>query len=540
MYAKKPWLKFYGAVRPHIDYPVRPLASLLEDAVQEFPDQNAYIYYGRQCTYRELGRLTHRLAGALHALGIKKGDRVAVMLPNCPQFVAAYYAVARLGAIVVNTNPMYTEREILHQVRDSGVETIVTFVEAAPRVLAVRDQTPLRHVILTSLQDKKPELPSGTLSMDDLLASAWPEVPPVEVNAREDVAVLQYTGGTTGISKGAMLTHYNLVSNAVQVNEWCAGVEMERILTVLPLFHVYGMTCCMNLALITGGTMILLPRFDAKEVLEAIKNYRPTFFPGVPTMYTAILNYPGLDQYDLTVVPFFNSGAAPMPLEVMEAIRRRLAGSNSAYSEGYGLSEASPVTHSNPITTTIKPGSIGVPYPDTGCRIVDLETGEGDMPVGEPGELIIQGPQVMKGYWNNPGETAKALRNGWLYTGDIARMDEDGYFYIVDRKKDLIIAGGYNIYPREVEEVLYELAQVKEAAVAGVPDRYRGETVKAYIVFKEGQTLTAEEVIQFCRTRLAAYKVPKLVEFREQLPKSAVGKLLRRQLVEEERQKLSS
>ncbi|MDW7675137.1 MAG: long-chain fatty acid--CoA ligase [Bacillota bacterium] len=540
MYANKPWLKFYDkSVHASIDYPEKSLYSLFEEAVKNFGDNTAYNYYGQQCTYKQLGGLIGAFASALHGLGVKKGDRVAVMLPNCPQFVIAYFAIVRLGAIVVNTNPLYTEREIRHQANDSGAKAIITFVEAIPRVMAVKPQTGLENVILTSLQGQKPEeLPEGSLWMQDIMATATGEIPQVNIDPKDDVAVLQYTGGTTGVSKGAMLTHFNLVSNAMQTLEWCDGVTTERIMTVLPLFHVYGMTCCMNFALITGGTMLLYPRFEPKEILEAIKQHQPSVFPGVPTMYTALLNHPDSEQYDLSVVGFFNSGAASMPLELAEKLKKRLAGTEAVYSEGYGLSEASPVTHTNPIHTLIKTGSIGIPYPDTECKVMDIETGLQEMAVGEPGELVIRGPQIMKGYWNKPEETGNTLRNGWLYTGDIAKMDEDGFFYIVDRKKDMIIAGGYNIYPRDIEEVLYEMPQIQEAVVAGVTDPYRGETVKAFIVLKEGQELTVEEVTEFCKKELAPYKVPKLIEFKKELPKSAVGKLLRRVLVEEEKQRV--
>ncbi|MBS4022714.1 MAG: long-chain fatty acid--CoA ligase [Dethiobacter sp.] len=543
MYLQKPWLKFYDScVRHTLDYPDKPLSSLLTEVARKSPQQTAYIFYDKQSTYSELECQTNRFASALHGLGIKKGDRVAVMLPNCPQFVLSYYAIVKLGAIVVNTNPTYTERELLYQLNDAGVETLITFEDAVARIAAVKDKLSLRHVILTSILGNKPKLPDfACLCMDELIEGATGEAPPVEVNALEDVAVLQYTGGTTGVSKAVMLTHSNLVSNSIQMRERFAvlGIGMERVLTVLPLFHVYGMTCCMNMALISGGAMIMLPRFEAKEVLEMIRIHRPTYFPGVPTMYNALLNHPETQQYDLTVIPFYSSGAAPMPLELIEALNARLAGSKSVYAEGYGLSEASPVTHSNPVHN-IRIGSIGLPYPDTECRIVDIETGKTDMPVGERGELVIKGPQVMKGYWNRPQETENSLRDGWLYTGDIATMDEDGYFYIVGRKKEMIIAGGFNIYPREVEEVLYELPQVQEAVVAGVPDKYRGESVKAYVVLKEGERLTEDEVITYCKGCLTSYKVPRSVEFRSELPKTNVGKLLRRVLIEEEKQRLSA
>ncbi|MGQ9824728.1 MAG: long-chain-fatty-acid--CoA ligase [Desulfotomaculales bacterium] len=533
----RPWIEVYkrGGVSYDLQFEKISLHSLLARTVENFPEKTAMIFFGREISYRQLGLFVERLASALSGLGVRKGDRVALMLPNCPDFVVSYYALLRLGAIVVNTNPMYVEREIEHQVNDSQSKMIITLADLYPRVKNVSGKTPLERVLLTGFAGK-PELPEGVLWLPDLYLSERPPALPVEIDPVEDIAVLQYTGGTTGVPKAAALTHFNLYANTTQVNHFFQGEENKKvILSVLPFFHVYGMTCCMNLAVAVGATMILVPRFNPAEIAQIISQYRPTFFPGVPTMFLALLNYPEFKEYSTVMV--YSSGAAPLPREVFNGYAQKLAGSESVLAEGYGLSEASPVTHSNPVFGENKPGSIGIPYPATECKIMDTETGTRVMPVGEIGELVIKGPQVMKGYWNRPEETARTLRDGWLYTGDLARMDEDGYFYIVDRKKDLIIAGGYNIYPREVEEVLYTHPKVLEAVVAGVPDPYRGETVKAYIVLKPGETATEDEITEFCRERLAAYKVPRLVEFRAELPKSAVGKLLRRVLVAEETKK---
>ncbi|WP_027718204.1 long-chain-fatty-acid--CoA ligase [Desulfovirgula thermocuniculi] len=537
----RPYLKVYenGGVKWDIKIEPRTLHSLLFDAAQKYPDKTAIVFYQHQISYAQLAACVRRAAAALYEMGLRKGDRVAVMLPNCPDFVIAYYAILSIGGIVVNTNPMYVEREIQFQVNDSGSKMMVTLLDLYPRVKNVRENTPLEKVFLTGFAGKPEALPDDTIWFPDLYAVDRPPAPEIEINPEEDLAVLQYTGGTTGVPKAAMLTHYNLYANTMQTNYFFIGEEKkQRILSVLPFFHVYGMTCCMNLAIAAGTTMILLPRFVPGEVAKVISELKPTYFPGVPTMFVAILNSPEFQNFkDYANVMVYNSGAAPLPLEVFHGLSKKLEGTDSVMSEGYGLSEASPVTHANPIFGGVKPGSIGIPYPATDAAIVDAETGTKFLPPGEVGELVIRGPQVMKGYWNRPEETARALRNGWLYTGDLARMDEDGYFYIVDRKKDMIIASGYNIYPREIEEVLFEHPKIKEAVVAGIPDPYRGETVKAYIVLKEGESATEEEIIEYCRQKLAPYKVPKMVEFRKELPKSAVGKLLRRVLVEEEKKK---
>jgi long-chain acyl-CoA synthetase len=503
-----------------------------------------------------LNDLANRLANALTALGVKQGDRVALYLPNCPQYIISYYAILKLGAIVAPNNPMYVPRELQFQLNDSGSETIICLSRLYPYVRMVRPNTKLKNVIVTSIKEYFPpklkaifekfveekEGHRATIGADehwfqDVLNRA-PVTPPSVPVKPEDTAVLLYTGGTTGVPKAAEITHKNVVANAFQCKEWVANVPKEPpdlTIVALPLYHSYAMTVCMNNAVLQGRPMILIPDpRNLEHVLKSIDRHKPTFFPGVPTMYTACLNYPELSKYDIKSLKACLSGAAPLPVEVQTKFQ---ASTGARLIEGYGLSEATPVTHDNPLFGENRIGTIGVPFPDTDSKIVDLVTGEQELPLGEPGELVVKGPQVMKGYWNKPEETRLALRNGWLYTGDIAVMDQDGYFRIVDRKKDMIIAGGYNIYPRDVEEVLYQHPQILEAAVAGIADAYRGETVKAYVVLKSGQTATADDIIAFCRERLAAYKVPKIVEFRDSLPKTMIGKVLRRQLIAEEQAK---
>lgn len=538
----KPYLDIYkaGGVDWNITIAPRTLPSLLAESAQKYPDNVAIIFYGKKITYAELEKRVNRLASALYEMGLRKGERVSLMLPNSPDFVISYYAILTLGGIVVNTNPMYVERELEYQLNDSGSRMIITLADLYPRVKSVQPNTGLERIILTSFTGQPDELPGDAAWLPDLYTTDRPDPPAVEIDPVEDVALFQYTGGTTGVPKAAMLTHFNLYANVCQSDHFFSGgAWKERIIGVLPFFHVAGMTSCMNICIAAGTTMIPVARFVPADVVKIIDEYEPTFFNGVPTMYTALLNSPDTKDYQgYGKVMFYKSGSGPIPDELMQAMKARLEGTGSIINEGYGLSEASPTVIScPPFDLKYRRGSIGIPYPGTHAAIVDVETGTKVLPPGEVGELIIQGPQVMKGYWNRPEETAKALRNGWLYTGDMARMDEDGYFYIVDRKKDIIIAGGYNIYPREVEEVLFQNPKVMEAVVIGVPHEYRGETVKAFVVLKEGQSATEEEIIAFCKERLAPYKVPKLVEFRRELPKSAVGKLLKRKLVEEAKEK---
>jgi long-chain acyl-CoA synthetase len=540
----------------HIDYPDIPVHQLLENAAKSHPNSVATIFMGGKLAYSQLLDKAHRFATALAALGLKKGDRVGLMLPNCPQMVIAYYGVLKAGGVVVALNPLYVEREIQHQVTDSGAKIIVALDLMYDRVARIREAAGLEAFIWTSIKDFLP-FPLSALypvkakkagqrvgvppgpgyhQFVDLLRQYEPKPPVYEFDPAEDLCCLQYTGGTTGVSKGCMLTHRNMVVNAIQVSKWTPEVNVgnERILTVLPLFHSYGMTCCMNVSAVVAATMILIPRFIVEDMLKAIARYKPSLFPGTPTMYIAINNHPDAKKYNLKSIQACVSGSAPLPVEVQKTFE---ASTGGHLVEGYGLSEASPVTHSNPLFGLQKSGSIGIPYPDTVSKVVDLETGETEVPLGETGELIIRGPQVMKGYWNRPDETEITLRNGWLYTGDIAKMDEEGYTYIVDRKKEMIIAGGFNIYPRDIEEVLYEHPAILEAAAIGVPDEYRGETVKVFVVLREGEKLTEEELIEYCRGKLARFKVPRLVEFRTELPRTVVGKVLRRVLAEEEKKK---
>ncbi len=556
---EKPWLKFYEPHVPeHIDYPQITMPAALEETARKYPDHTALIFKGTKITYREYNEAVDRFAAALQGLGVKKGDRVAVHLLNCPQFPIAYYATLRIGGIVVPCNPVYTAREMRHQLKDSGAEVIVTLSLMYPIIKQIRAETNLRHVIVANIKTYLPPFlrilftlfkekkgghrvdisgDANTYWFTDLLAKGPAKPQPVELTW-DDTAVLMYTGGTTGVSKGAQLTHQNILVNAYQCKVWIkAGEAQDVSLTALPLYHSFAMTTCMNMDTLIGAAMLLIPDpRDLEDILKNITQHKPTFYPGVPAMYVAINNYPDLSKYDLSSIKACVSGAAGLPVEVQKRFQE-LTGAKLA--EGYGLSEASPVTHANPIWGDNRVGTIGVPWPDTEVKIVDVETGEKVLGVGEAGELCIRGPQVMKGYWNIPEETANTLREGWLYTGDIAVMDEDGYFKIVDRKKDMILgAGGYNIYPREIEDVLYEHPKVLEVAAAGVPVAGKGERVKAYVVLKEGETATEEEIIAFCRENLAPYKVPKFVEFRDSLPKTMVGKILRRALVEEERKKM--
>ena len=539
---EKPWVRVYeGHTSPQTEVFEGSLTDFFRSSVEEHRDKTALTFYGTTFDFARLEALSEKMAASLAARGVRRGDRVALMLPNCPQYVVSFFATVGLGAVVTQLNPMYVEREIEHILEDSGAETIVVYSEAYPRVKNVMGQTALKNVIVVDLEGEPEGLEGGHEGFGEVIAQDAEPAPPVEIDPAEDVAVLQYTGGTTGVSKGAMLTHRNLISNvqqalAVFVDDPAAFSNNQKIVAVLPFFHIYGFTCVMLFGIRLGLNQLLLPRFDAEEVMKLVGDEGPIFFSGVPTMYSA-LDGSGEDltEYGFHRVRTFNSGGAPLPVNLKHSFEEK---TGRPLFEGYGLSEASPVTHFNPpFTGEAREGSIGVPIPSTDARIVDAETGTREMPVGEPGELVIRGPQVMKGYWNMSEETAEVLRDGWLHTGDVARMDEDGYFYIVDRKKDMISAGGYNVYPREIEEVLYEHDGVSEAVAIGVEDEYRGETVKAFVVRKSGSGATEEEILAFCKERLAPYKAPKTVEFRDELPKSTVGKLLRRVLADEERAK---
>ncbi len=553
---EKIWLNHYEPGVPHsIDYPARSLYQLFQEAVQTYKQLPAIHFMGRELTYGELSSQVQSMAGALAGLGVKKGDRVAIHLPNSTQFPIAFFAAQAIGAVVVPCNPLYVAREMEYQLNDSGAETIITLTRFYKMIKAIQPNTNLKNIIVSNIKDYFPtflnflytaakekkegdrvELAAEDYSFTKLIKKHAGAKPPDVKVMPDDRALILYTGGTTGVSKGAVLQHKNLVANLYQVKSWCTDFREGRevALGVLPFFHSYGLTTVLNLGMISGAKLVLMPRFVLEDVLKAIDKQKPTLFPGVPTIYVAINNAPDLHKYHIESIRICISGAAPLPVEVQQQFEKNTGG---RLVEGYGLSETSPVTHANPVYGKRKPGSIGLPMPDTEFKIVDVETGEKELPLGEIGELCIRGPQVMEGYLNMPEENAQSLRDGWFYTGDIAKVDEDGYTYIVDRKKDMVIAGGFNIYPRDVEEVLYTHPKIMEAAVAGINDPYRGETLKAYIVLKEEETMTEEEVFEHCKTSLAAYKVPKLVEFKPELPKTMIGKVLRRMLREEEEKK---
>ena len=555
MYDSKPWLTSYPEEIPaELEFRKEPVQQYLVDAAKSFPEKTAIHFMGKEMTYKELYQETLSFASYLQQIGIARGDRVAIMLANTPQSVISYFGILMAGGIVVQTNPLYTERELEYQMKDSGAKAIITLDILYPRASKVMPQTNLQHIIVTAIKDYLPfpknlvypfiqkkqygivvnvKHEGNTHLFKEIVKIKRKNLVEYDFDFEEDVALLQYTGGTTGSPKGVMLTHRNLVANASMCTAWLYKSKPgeESVLGIVPFFHVYGMTIIMILSVMQAYKMIILPKFNALTTLKTIQKQRPTLFPGAPTIYIGLLNHPDLKKYDLSSIDSCLSGSAPLPIEVQEEFEAVTGGK---LVEGYGLTESSPVTHSNFLWDRERvKGSIGVPWPNTEVRIVSMDTGE-LMPVGEIGEIIIKGPQVMKGYWNRPEATEETIQDGWLYTGDLGYMDDKGYFYVVDRKKDMIIAGGYNIYPREIEEVLYEHPDVLEAVAAGIPDPYRGETVKAYVVLKEGSEITSDELNQYARKYLAAYKAPRLYEIREELPKTAVGKILRRTLVEEE------
>jgi long-chain acyl-CoA synthetase len=558
-----PWLAHYSkGVPAELPLPTQSLPQLLEVAANRYGTRDALIFYGTRMTYVRLTALVDRFARALRRLGVERGDRVSLMLPNVPQFPIAFFGALKAGAVVVATNPIYTQPELRHQLRDARVSVVVTLDQLYPTLAAVRADTPVRHVVLAEVADYlppvlamgyrlrqrrelrgQPHVDPRVIAQDasihrfkDMVAGGGSqrsmEVFGLLAPAQpQDLAVIQYTGGTTGLAKGAMLTHLNLAINAMQTFAWgeSSPESPQTTLCVAPFFHSYGLTVGMNATLLNGGTMVLLPRFVVKDVIKAIERYKPQQFPGVPTMYVAINHAVEKHKADLSSVRVCISGAAPLPAAVQTKFESLTGGK---LVEGYGMTETSPVTHCNPVYGERRAGCIGLPVPNTVSAIIDPATWQ-FLPPGEVGEIVIKGPQVMQGYWNRPDETALQIRDGWIRTGDIGTMDEDGYFKIVDRAKDMIIAGGYNIYPRDVEEVLFSHPAVLDACVIGVPDEYRGETVRAYIVLKPGQTLTAAALTAYCQERLSAYKVPKQIVFRESLPKTLIGKVLRRALRDE-------
>jgi long-chain acyl-CoA synthetase len=552
-YAGRHWQQHYDYwVRPNMTYPGRPLGDILALAAVHRPDKAATHFLGAALTFLDLKRRSDALATSLAGLGVAKGDRVGIMLPNCPQYIIATFAILRLGAVVVNINPSYTAREVLTVTGDSTPKVLITLDALMPVIAGIRDQTTIEQIIVTSLAEYSAAAAAapridGQLTLADLIGARpgsdrgptpvrTGDRPPIVSIGPDDLAVLQYTGGTTGTPKGAMLSHGNIFANVVQTVGWTNPMYVfsgeERYLVVIPYFHIYAFSVCMMTGLWMGALQIIHPKYDPDQVLASIKQFRPTYFPAVPTVFVSLLNHPNVGEFGLEHVRHFNSGGAPCPVEVMEEFERRIG---RPLSEGYGLSETSPVTHSTPQLARRKPGTIGVPFPDTDMKVVDVETGMREMPLGEAGELCISGPQVMKGYWNKPEESAHVLRADgtgriWFHTGDIAVVDEDGYTSIVQRKKDMIIVDGFNVYPSEVEAVLYSHPAVRLAAVIGIPDQYHGETVRACIAFKAGTSATAEEIIAFCRTSLTEYKVPRSVDVRDTLPMSAVGKILYRVL----------
>lgn len=571
-----PWLSSYEqGVPATVEVPDITVQQFLADSVRKYPNKVAlrmvlrYLPLGlavqAKLSYRELDELSDRFAAALVAQGIKKGSRVSIMLPNCPQQVVFYFGVLKAGAIVVNTNPTYPPHELEPLMKSSGAEAIVTLSGLYERVKQIQPNTAIKTIILTDLSDHVTALfrktvnkqlaaqgfyaqvptGNGVFYYKELIGRYPAKAPAVQFDPAADTAVFQFTGGTTGIPKAAELTHRNLVANTVQMNAWFTTVSPgnEKVLLALPAFHVYGMTVGMLFGVSTGAEIVVVPNpRDTNHILEILAKEKITLYPGVPAMYIAIINHPRVTEYDLRSIKACLSGGSALPVEVAQKFDE-ITGGNLV--EGFGMSECSPVATANPIMGKVKFGSIGLPIPSTEVAVVSLEPDESGhykfLECGEEGELVVRGPQVMKGYYNNPEETAKTVdADGWLHTGDIAKMDEEGYFYIVDRKKDLIIASGFNIVPREVEEVLFMHPKVMEAAVVGVPDPKRGETVKAFVVLKEGQTATVEEIRDFCKENLAPYKVPVYVEFRAELPKTQVGKVLRRLLVEEEKAKIAA
>ncbi|WP_084783271.1 long-chain-fatty-acid--CoA ligase [Bacillus dakarensis] len=497
--------------------------EMLEKSVQEYPNRIAVIDGSIQCTYTQLKTWVDTFASHLVQKGFQKGDRVGLMLPNGIHYVISYYATQRLGGTVVQVNPLYQTSELQYIIDDSTPKWFICQEHQSEKLDKITNTNNM-SVIFTKDKNGVDQI---------LLTEQIKELPPLQIIAKEDVAVLQYTGGTTGKSKGAMLTHFNVLCNIHQTGAIYAPVIKkgeERLLGIAPLTHAMAMTN-MNYALVCiAATYIILEKFNTKALLELIKEYRPTFFVGAPTMYIALLNHPDLEQYDLSCFKLLLAGSAPLPVEVIKQLEEK---TGAIIFEGYGLSEVTTSATRTPLNGKRKIGSVGMPLPETEAKIVDLETGLKEMPNGEEGELIVKGPQIMKGYWNKPLETAETIRDGWLYTGDIAIRDEDGYYFIVGRKKDMVIAGGLNIYPAEVEDVLYQHSDIAETCVFGVPDAYLGEKLLAVVVLKEGSTLTEDELLSWCEERMARYKVPRGIEFRDEIPKTFVGKVLRRKLVEE-------
>ena len=547
---ERPWLAQYEERVPEsLQYEERCLPWFLDRSAETFSPKVALIFQGLQITYGELKEMVDRFAACLHDLGVRKGESVAILLPNIVPCVVSYYAVLKIGGVAVMNNPLYSDRELEYQFNDSGAKVLITLDLLGNRMIDLKRHTSIRQIIYTSIGDYLPvskriffnfiakrkglaknvKPANYVYRWKDVLKRYPPDPPAIELSF-DDIAMYQYTGGTTGVPKGVILTHGNLSKQVQQIAAWLPRFDKGReiILGALPFFHMFGLSTVMNLAIYMGWGNILVPKPQPGPLLDAIRQFKPTFAPLVPTMFIGMLNHPKIDNADLTSIKGAFSGSAPLAAEIIRNFEKK---TGAVIVEGYGLTESAPVTHVNPfITGKRKIGSIGIPLPDTLCRIVDLNDGKTDLPTGKIGELLIKGPQVMKGYLNKPEETAEALADGWLRTGDIARMDEDGFFYIVDRKKDMIISGGYKVYPREIDEIFYGHPKILEACSVGIPHEYRGEVVKVFVVLKKGETATEEELMEYCRTRLARYKLPAEIEFRKELPKSSVGKVLRNKL----------
>ena len=553
-YGDKPWLAHYEEeVKPNLEYEEVCLPEYLERSACDLPDTMALTFQGYRLNYSQLKEMVDKFASVLTGFGIQKGDSVAILLPNVIPCVVAYYAILKIGGIVVMNNPLYSDRELEHQFNDSGAKLLITLDLLGNRMIDLRSKTSIKEIIYTSIGDylpfpknllfplvaKKKQLAADVKYAEKVykwkavLATAGHAAPAAELTF-DDTAMYQYTGGTTGVSKGVMLTHGNLSKQVQQIEGWFPTFKRgkEVMLSALPFFHVFGLSVAMNLSIYMGWGNILVPKPQPEQLLEAIGKFKPTFAPLVPTMYIGMLSHPNINNVDITSIKGCFSGSAPLPIEIIKEFEEK---TGAIIVEGFGMTESTPVTHINPFAGgKRKVGSIGVPISDTACRVVSIEDGKTDMPVGETGELLIKGPQVMKGYWGRPDATAETITDGWLHTGDIAKMDEDGYFYIVDRMKDMIISGGYNVYPRDIEEVFFEHPKVQEATAIGVPHPKRGEQVKVFVVLNEGKTATEKEMIAYCKDKLATYKLPTMIEFRNELPKTNVGKVLKKDLRAEE------
>ena len=552
---ERPWHRSYApGVKPSLDYERVTLSEALTRSAQDFPDRTALNYMGRTISYRGLEDLVNRFARALIDLGIRAGDTVAVCLPNIPQVVITNLAVFRIGAVAAQNNPLYTERELAYQLDDSDARVVVTLSLLVPRMQKIRPQTKIERIVACDIHTYLPfpkrllfpfvkkEMvrkiaPTQEVRLFRDLVKGAPAGPVEERSRWEDLAALIYTGGTTGVSKGVMLSHANLSSNVQQFVAWFPGLKRgeERLVGTFPIFHSAGFTAIQNFIVWQAWENILIPRPEPKGIIDILKKERPGWLPGVPTLFVGLLADPAFRKMDLSFIKGFFSGAAPLAAETIRDLKELTGGT---LCEVYGMTETTPIATVTPWGGVIKPGTVGVPVPDTDVRVVDMETGEREMPAGEPGEIVIGGPQVMMGYYKKPEDTRAVLRDGRFYTGDIGVFDEDGYLSVVDRKKDMVIAGGFNIYPVEIDNILMEHPDILQACAVGVPHPYRGETIKAFVVARQGATLGEAEVIAFCREKLAAYKVPKSVEFMDELPTSTVGKVLRRELRQRELERM--